>query len=122
MNERQDGDISVKDVHAKNPVRDRNEKFRTAFRELEEEIEERDKEAADDQEGVENIPGFDVPSHEPFRFFRDIRVPDQHVLRKTYVAPENGENEQELAHNVVVLFVHEPKVAGISQRVYDDDD
>src|SRR6516225_9683237 len=60
MNERQDGHIRVNNVHTKHPIRDCNEKPRAAFRELEEEIKERNKEPADDKEGAENIPGFNV--------------------------------------------------------------
>ena len=39
------------------------------------------------------------------RFLRDVRVPDEQVLAEGDVGPENGEAEEQLAHEVEVLVV-----------------
>src|ERR1700751_2494514 len=107
MNERQNGHVSVNHVHADDPIRDRHQKLWTAFRELEQKIQERDEKSSDHQESAEYIPRFDVPPQKPLRFFGDVRVPYQHVLGKADISPENRESEKQLPHDVIVLFVHE---------------
>src|SRR6516165_8792167 len=121
MNEGQNDHINVKKVHAQHPKGNCHEKLRAAFRKLEKEVKKGHEESPDDKKRVEDVPGFNVPEQKPFGFFRDVRVPDQHILSKADIAPEDGEGEQELPHDVIVLLVHKAQVTGVLQRVDDDD-
>ena len=56
------------------------------------------------------------PGHEVGRFFRNIGVPDQHVLTKPDVRPERAEREEQLAQIMQMVVVqYPPERAGALQ-------
>jgi len=56
------------------------------------------------------------------RFFRHIRIPDQHKLAKPQIGPEDGECELELAEIVQMFFIRQLQVSFILEIDYKNGD
>src|ERR1700738_3537874 len=113
MNKGKDRHVGIQYMHAECPKCDETEKLRVLFCELEKKIEEWQEESTDNQSRIEHVPGFNVSLDEPFRFLRNVAVPDQHILAESDVTPKNDKREEQLAHYMVMLLVHELQVPGI---------
>ncbi len=76
---------------------------RLLFDRLQEQNPKRYKEASYDEQHAQRPPRFSVSGDKKLRLLRDVRVPDEHVLAKTDVGPENREGEHPFSHGVVML-------------------
>ena len=61
---------------------------------------------AEDHDDIQRVPTAGVAAEEINRLFRNVGIPDEHVLAEADVGPENGEGQHQLAHDVVVLDRH----------------
>jgi hypothetical protein len=68
---------------------------------------ERYEEAADYQQHAQRPPRLSISREEKLRFFRHVRVPDEHVLAEADVGPENTESQHPLSHDVIMLDGHD---------------
>ncbi len=73
-------------------------------------------EAPDDQQHAQRPPGLRVSRDEKLRLFRNVCVPDEHVLAEADVGPENAEGEHPFSHDVIMLHGHDTfQVTGLTQ-------
>src|SRR6266446_7554317 len=108
-----DGNKGIKQMHRENPKGHESQKSRSTLGVLKEEIEKRNEKATDNQRDAQGIPRADIPAEEPTRFFRDIPIPNQNVLAKTDIAPEDRETKKQLTHHVIMLGIHKAQISGI---------
>src|SRR4029077_17933454 len=64
---------------------------------------ERYEEPADHQNHAECPPRLRISYQEKLGLLRDVCIPDEHVLTKTDVGPEDAEREHPFPHDVIVL-------------------
>src|SRR5215831_363910 len=122
MHKWENDDVKIQNMHREHPETDRDQEPGVSLKVLEQEIEKRDEEPSHHQRSTQGMPRADVPSQEPSGLFRDISIPDQHVLGEPDVTPEDREREQQLTHDVVVLFVHKGQVASFLESEHNDDE
>src|ERR1700686_5870717 len=73
-------------------------------------------EAPDHQNHAHGPPRLGVSGDEIFYLFRHVRVPDEHVLAKADVGPENTEGQYPFPHDVVMLQRHDLlQITGVAQ-------
>ena len=73
----------------------------------------------EDKRHAHGIPGPLISMEEVLRFFRDVGIPDQHVLREAGIRPEHDDGKHPFAQIVVMLHgdrVFENAVAAQPQR------
>jgi hypothetical protein len=103
-------------LHKEHPAGKDTKLVRIFLNRLQQQNPERYKEATDHQDHAECPPRLRIPRQEKLRLLRDVCIPDEHVLTKTDVGPENAEREHPFPHDVIVLVRDDAlQVTGLSQ-------
>jgi hypothetical protein len=112
MKEGANGDVGIKQMHDQNPNRNHDQKLGVPLGVLEQQVKKRNKETSNHDRGAKDVPGLDIPVNKPLGFFRNIGVPNQHVLAEADVTPKDRKTEKQFTHDVVMLFVDKAEVTG----------
>src|SRR6266496_2675201 len=64
---------------------------------------ERYEESANHQQHAERPPRLSVSGDKKLRLFRNVRIPDEHVLAEPDVGPKYGEGQHPFPHDVIML-------------------
>src|SRR3984893_3689936 len=96
-------DVHVERLHADNLARHPTELMRMFLNRLQKQNRKRPEKATDDEQHAQGPPAFRITGQKVLRLFRNVGIPDEHVLAETDVGPENGEGQHPLSHDVVML-------------------
>src|SRR5437016_13785405 len=96
-------EVDVEHLHQQNPRSHVTELARMFLDRAQQQNGEWSEETAEHQQHAQSPPRLRVSSQKILDLFRNVRVPNQHVLAEADVGPENTEGEHPLSHDVVML-------------------
>ena len=98
-----DEPVEIEPVGGQQPQAGKRQAQAVAFDMPRHQPQKRHGKVAQQQKDTDGAPAFGKTVAEPFGFFGDVAVPNEHELRESDVAPKEIEAKHEFAHVMVVL-------------------